>query len=108
MIRQEQKRSILDFPQNDRRNLTAQASGRDKQKLDEYFTSVRDIEQRIQSAEKSRGSHPQPNTDAPEGIPASYTDYVRLMYDMLLLAFQTDSTRVATFMIAGDGQREFP
>lgn len=108
MIRQEQKRSILDFLQNDRLSLTAQASGRDKQKLDEYFTSVRDIEQRIQSAEKSRGSHPQPNTDAPEGIPASYTDYVRLMYDMLLLSFQTDSTRVATFMIAGDGSnREF-
>ena len=103
MIRQEQKRSILDFLQNDRRNLTAQASGRDKQKLDEYFTSVRDIERSIQSAQKSRGSHRQPNTDAPEGIPASYTDYVRLMYDMLLLAFQTDSTRVATFMIAGDG-----
>ena len=103
MIRQEQKRSILDFLQNDRLSLTAQASGRDKQKLDEYFTSVRDIEQRIQSAEKSRGSHLQPNTDVPEGISASYTDYIRLMYDMLLLAFQTDSTRVATFMIAGDG-----
>jgi Protein of unknown function (DUF1552) len=108
LVRQQQKSSILDFLQNDRQRLTAEASGRDRQKLDEYFTSVRDIEQRIQSAEKSRGSHPQPKADAPEGIPASYTEYVRLMYDMLLLAFQTDSTRVATFMIAGDGNnRDF-
>jgi hypothetical protein len=108
LVRQQQKSSILDFLQNDRQRLTAEASGRDRQKLDEYFTSVRDIEQRIQNAEKSRGSHPQPAADAPEGIPASYTEYVRLMYDMLLLAFQTDSTRVATFMIAGDwNNRDF-
>jgi hypothetical protein len=108
LIRQQQKSSILDFLQNDQRKLTAEVSGRDRQKLDEYFSSVRDIELRIQSAEKSRGSHPQPKADAPEGIPTSYTDYVRLMYDMLVLAFQTDSTRVATFMIAGDGNnREF-
>jgi hypothetical protein len=108
LIRQQQKSSILDFLQDDQRKLTAEVSGRDRQKMDEYFSSVRNIEVRIQSAEKSRGNHPQPTADAPEGIPASYTDYVRLMYDMLVLAFQTDSTRVATFMIAGDGNnREF-
>ena len=84
------------------------ASQRDRDKLDEYFTSVRDIEQRIAAAESSRSGRPQPDQDAPDGIPQSYTEYVRLMYDMLLLAFQTDSTRVATFMIAGDGNnRDF-
>lgn len=108
LVRQQQKRSILDFIQGSRQSLLREVSGRDRQKLDEYFTGVRDIEQRIQAAEQSRAGRAQPSADAPEGIPASYTDYVRLMYDMLLLAFQTDSTRVATFMIAGDGSnREF-
>jgi hypothetical protein len=107
-VRQAQKRSILDFLQTDRETLTQQASGRDRQKLDEYFTGVRDVEQRIQAAEQSRAGRAQPEADAPDGVPASYAEYVRLMYDMLLLAFQTDSTRVATFMIAGDGSnREF-
>ncbi|MEO7413083.1 MAG: DUF1552 domain-containing protein [Opitutaceae bacterium] len=108
LIRQQQKRSVLDFLQDDSRALTREVSGRDRDKLDEYFTGVRDIEMRIQAAEQTRSSHPQPKADAPDGIPASYTEYVRLMYDMLLLSFQTDSTRVATFMIAGDGSnREF-
>ena len=109
LIRQQQKRSILDFIQNDSRNLLRDASGRDRQKLDEYFTSVRDIEQRIHAAEQARAGRPQPMVDTPEaGIPGSYAEYIRLMFDMLHLAFQTDSTRVATFMIAGDGNnREF-
>ena len=107
-IRQEQKRSILDFLQSERSGLARNASARDKDKLEEYYASVRDIEQRIQAAEQSRAGRASPQEDAPEGIPSSYKEYVRLMYDMLLLAFQTDSTRVATFMVAGDGNnREF-
>jgi len=109
LIRQQQKRSILDFIQSDSRNLLREVSGRDRAKIDEYFSSVRDIEQRITAAEQARSGRPQPTVDAPEaGIPASYAEYIRLMFDMLHLAFQTDSTRVATFMIAGDGNnREF-
>ncbi len=109
VIRQQQKRSVLDFIQNDVNRLVGQVSGRDRDKVDEYLTSVRDIELRIQAAEQSRSARPQPDADAPDaGIPASYTDYVRLMFDMLHLAFQTDNTRVATFMIAGDGNnRDF-
>ena len=108
-IRQAQKRSILDFIQGDVRSLVREVSGRDREKVDEYLTSVRDIELRIQAAEQTRSKRPQPDTDAPDaGIPASYTDYVRLMFDMLHLAFLTDNTRVATFMIAGDGNnRDF-
>lgn len=109
LLRQQQQRSILDFVLEDSRDLQRTVSGRDRLKLDEYFTSVRDIEQRIQRAELSRANRPQPAADAPQGIPDSVTDYVRLMYDMLHLAFQTDSTRVATFMLAGDGSdRTFP
>ncbi len=109
LVRQQQQRSILDFVLDDSRDLQREISGRDRQKLDEYFASVRDIEQRIQRAEQSRAGRPQPDADAPAGIPASTTEYVRLMYDMLHLAFQTDSTRVATFMVAGDGSdRTYP
>jgi hypothetical protein len=109
VIRQQQKRSVLDFIQNDVRRLAGEVSGRDHDKVDEYLTSVRDIELRIQAAEQSRAARPQPDVDAPDaGVPASYTDYVRLMFDMLHLAFQTDNTRVASFMIAGDGNnRDF-
>jgi hypothetical protein len=109
VIRQQQKRSVLDFIQNDVRRLAGEVSGRDRDKVDEYLTGVRDIELRIEAAEQSRASRAQPDVDAPDaGIPASYTDYVRLMFDMLHLAFQTDNTRVASFMIAGDGNnRDF-
>jgi hypothetical protein len=109
VVRQKQQRSILDFVLDDSRDLQREISGRDRQKLDEYFESVRDIELRITRAEQSRGNRPQPDVDAPAGIPASTTEYVRLMFDMLHLAFQTDNTRVATFMLAGDGSdRTFP
>jgi hypothetical protein len=109
LVRQAQKRSVLDFIQSDVRSLVQEVSGRDREKVDEYLTGVRDIELRIQAAEQARSVRAQPEVDAPDaGIPASYTDYVRLMFDMLHLAFQTDNTRVATFMIAGDGNnRDF-
>ena len=108
-IRQQQQRSILDFIQSDRQSLIREVSGRDREKIDEYFTGVRDIEQRVQAAQNARAGRSQPDFDAPDaGIPGSYKDYVRLMFDMLHLAFQTDSTRVATFMISGDGNnRDF-
>jgi hypothetical protein len=108
-IRRKEKRSVLDFILKDAKSLSNQVSGRDRQKLDEYFTSVRDIEERIHAAEQSRGERPQPKVDAPDaGIPESYMSYIRLMFDVLHLAFETDSTRIATFMIAGDGNnREF-
>lgn len=108
-IRQQQTRSILDFIQSDMKSLTREVTGRDRDKIDEYFTGVREIEQRIQAVEKSRAGRSQPSVEAPDaGIPSSYREYVRLMFDMLFLAFQTDTTRVATFMISGDGNnRDF-
>ena len=109
LLRQQQQRSILDFIMDDSRNLQRQISGRDRVKLDEYLTSVRDIEVRIQETEKSRANRPQPDADAPGGIPSDITEYVRLMFDMLHLSFQTDSTRVATFMLGSEGSdRTYP
>jgi len=80
-----------------------QLGGRDRAKLDDYLTSVRDVEKRIQSAEAKFDSAPDPNVETPSGIPTSYADHIQLMYDMLILAFQTDSTRIASLLLAHDG-----
>jgi hypothetical protein len=114
--RQQQQRSILDYVANESRSISrelAMASkdgriaggltARDKDKLDQYLTSVREIEQRIERAEKSVAGRPTPGMETPSGIPESFTEYVRLNMDMLHLAFETDNTRVATFLLAGDG-----
>src|SRR5437867_3311546 len=106
--RREQQRSILDFVLEDARSLQSQLAYRDKQKLDEYLVSVREIEQRIQKAEPF-GTSPDPAVATPSGIPTGFEDYVQVIFDMLLLAFQTDSTRIATFLLANEGSnRAFP
>lgn len=109
VIRRQQKASILDFLKHERVDLAMDASARDKEKLEQYYSGVRDIEQRIEAAESARSHRQQPSTEAPDGIPVDFQEYVRLMYDMLLLTFETDSTRVVSFMITGDGNnRPFP
>jgi hypothetical protein len=100
--RQEQQQSILDFVLDDARSLQSTLAARDKDKLDQYLTSVREIESRIQRAERF-GAAPDPAVTTPSGIPAAYEEYIQLMYDMMLLAFQTDSTRIATFLLANEG-----
>jgi hypothetical protein len=86
----------------DARAMQRRLDNGDKAKLDQYLTGIREIETRIEKAERF-GKVPDPAVDTPAGIPASYEEYVNLMYDMLVLAFQTDSTRVATFLLAHDG-----
>lgn len=106
--RQEQQRSILDFVRDDARSLQAKMTHRDKEKLDEYLTSVRDIERRIQGAEHL-GPSPDPSVATPAGVPAGFEEYLRVMFDLLILAFETDSTRIATFLMANEGSnRAFP
>lgn len=105
--RKEYRRSVLDFVLEDARQLGAQLGKTDQRKLDEYLTSVRDLERRIESAERVTAQLP-PNA-FPEGAPPSYQDHVRLMYDLMVLAFQTDTTRVASFIVAHDGSnRPYP
>ena len=107
-MRQQQQRSILDFVLDDAQTLQRQLTARDKEKLDQYLTSVREIEKRIESAERF-GAPPDPGAETPTGIPASFQDHMRIMFEMLALAFQTDSTRVATLLLAHDGSnRSFP
>src|SRR5687767_2349362 len=101
-MRQAQQRSILDFVMDDARSLQRKLGSRDVAKLDEYLTSVREIEKRIERAEKFKDV-PDPGVETPPGIPASFEEHMQIMYSMMLLAFQTDSTRIATFLLAGDG-----
>jgi hypothetical protein len=100
--RQQEQRSILDFVLEDARAMQRRLGPRDKDKLDQYLTGVREIETRIEKAERF-GKIPDPAIDTPAGVPPSYEEYIKLMFDMLVLAFQTDSTRVATFLLAHDG-----
>jgi hypothetical protein len=106
--RLEQQRSILDFVLDDTRSLSDELGARDRKKLDEYLTSVREIERRIQQAERFRDI-PDPAGEAPIGIPSSFLEHVQIMYDLLFLAFRTDSTRIATFLLAYESSnRTFP
>ncbi len=106
--RQAQQRSIMDLVMDDARALQRELTHRDKEKLDEYLHSVREIEKRIERSEQF-GSAPDPAVATPSGIPASYEEYIQVMFDMMHLAFQTDSTRIATFLLANEGSnRAFP
>lgn len=100
--RREEERSVLDFVLEDARAIQRRLNADDKRKLDQYLTGVREIETRITKAEQF-GDAQVPTVETPVGIPPDYGEYVQLMYDMLILAFQTDSTRVATLLLAHDG-----
>ena len=96
------RQSILDFVAQDTRRLTAKLGGGDRQKMDEYLTSVRDVEQRIERLGNNSGQVA-PDIQVPEGIPLTWAEHMRLMYDLMVLAFQTDTTRICTFMLANGG-----
>ena len=95
------QKSILDSVLDEAKSLQGKASPNDRRKIDEYFASVRDIEMRIERAEKFQAE--MPDVKIPEGIPDNYEEHIRVMFDLLVLAFQTDSTRLATYMLAHDG-----
>lgn len=97
-----EQRSILDFALEDARSMRKRLGSEDHEKLDQYLVGVREIEKRIEKAERF-GEVKDPGVDTPEGIPSDFAEYVQLMFDMLILAFQTDSTRVATLMLSHDG-----
>jgi hypothetical protein len=103
--RQEYRKSILDFVLEDARDLRGRIGISDQRKLDEYLSSVREIEQRIQAAERSAAQAPQaPARFArPSGVPDDNQAHLTLMFDLLHLAFQADITRIATFMMANEG-----
>lgn len=106
--RDRNRRSILDFVREDSTSLQNRLSASDRRKLEEYFTAIRDIEQRIERA--ARMPAPQtPQMQLPASAPGSYQDHLRLLADLLVLGFQTDTTRVSTFVFANEGSnRPYP
>ena len=101
MDRFDRKGSILDAVRGDAKSLERHLGQRDKEKLDEYFTSVRDVEKQIELRRKWAGiPKPDPKMREPENT--GFVSDLPVMYDLIALAFQTDSTRIATFEIGGD------
>jgi hypothetical protein len=100
--RRQEQRSILDFIVEDAHQMQRRLNVRDQDKLDQYLTGVRELETRIQRTEKL-GDVKDPMVQTPAGIPPSYAEHIQVMFDILLLAFQTDSTRIATMLLAHDG-----
>lgn len=99
--RERYRKSILDLVSEDAQSLQATLGPTDRRKLDEYLTGIREIERRIETAEQSQQATPE--IEAPEGVPAEFSEHVRLMFDLLAVAFETDMTRIATFMMAREG-----
>lgn len=123
--RQAEDRSILDTVMEEAGSLRRNLGVHDREKLDEYFTSVREVERRLLWTEKASIAATNPNTDAhgaelksgaillkdgvPDHIPSDYAEHIRLMGDMMVLAFQADLTRISTFMFAREGSnRSYP
>ena len=93
------KQSVLDTIIGDARRLEKSLGVNDRKKLDEYLTSIRAIENRLQKQEDSKGRIGRIDYSLPDQVPIRRKEYIRLMGDMMVLAFQTDQTRVATMMV---------
>lgn len=106
--RMQRQKSVLDSLREDTARLNRKISSEDREQLEAYYTSLRAVERRLQT--KIFDPNDLPATfKRPDGIPAAYSEYLDTMYDLMLLAFQTDSTRVITFLQAHDGSgRTFP
>ncbi len=103
------RQSILDFVRAESRSLKATLGVADARKLDQYETAVRELEGRIERARAEAAPARMPDMPAPAGVPEKVSEHMDLMFDLLALAFRTDSTRVGTLMLAVDGSnRTFP
>jgi len=94
--------SILDFVQEDAKKLQLTLGATDQRKLDEYLEGIRDIERRITLDENQSVQLP-PDLEKPAGIPAEFTDHIKILFDLMTVALQTDMTRIVTFMIGREG-----
>ncbi len=105
----EQRASLLDSVTTEMQRLKLKLGASDRNKVDAYMDSIREVERRIQLAEASVTDNPLPDLDRPSGVPASYADHAKLMFDLQLLAFQGDITRVVTFQLAREtSNRTYP
>lgn len=106
--RDARRKSVLDLVREDSQSLAPKLGAADTRKLDEYFAAVRDVELRIARAE-TLPAVTAPAYKAPDKVPANYDEHVRVMYDLIALAFQADVTRVVTCVLANEGSnRPYP
>jgi hypothetical protein len=108
--RRQEDLSILDFVRDSARRLQGRLSAGDRVRLADYLDNVREIERRIQAVEKRNDSgEPRELAGAPQGIPDSFAEHVKLMFDLQLLAFKSDITRVFSFKLGRDASnRVYP
>ena len=100
------KKSILDLTLENTQSLTGKLGSSDKRKMDEYLTSIREVETRIAKSEKDPEV---PTGEKPSGIPFEFREYVKLMFDLQVIAWQSDISRVSTMMIGREGSvRTYP
>ena len=101
--------SLLDWVGEDLSRLRRNLGPADRSKVDDYLEAVREVERRIQKAETDVLDKPLPDLDRPAGVPAAYADHARLMFELQILAFQGDITRVTTFQLAREtSNRTYP
>lgn len=104
-----ERASLLDSIMEEMNRLKRELGANDKARVAEYLDSIREVERRIQKAEVDSQDNPLPDLDRPMGVPAAYADHARLMFDLQLLAFRGDITRVITFQIAREtSNRTYP
>jgi len=96
------RNSLLDMTRDETQSLVVTLGASDKRKVDEYLDSIREVEKQIQMAEKD-DRNVAPSMDEPAGIPAVYADHAKLLYDLQVLAFQSDLTRVTTMVMGREG-----
>jgi len=96
------RKSVLDFVLDDVRRLNGHLASADRAKVDEYVTAVRKLERQIEKAERF-GTPGAPDRRAPEETYSDHAEHVEIMYELIALAFQTDSTRVVTFPVGWEG-----
>jgi len=100
------KNSILDLTRESTQAMVKELGSLDKRKLDEYLTAIREVEAGILKAEQDPQT---PTGEKPSGIPFVYSEYVKLMFDLQVIAFQADLTRVSTMMLGREGSvRTYP
>ena len=103
------KASLLDWVMQDTAKLKADLGPEDRQRIDQYLDSIREVERRIQRAEAETKEGALPDLDRPVGVPAAYADHAELMFDLQVLAMQADITRVMTFQLAREtSTRTYP
>tara|TARA_R110002049_G_scaffold185580_3_gene353871 strand:+ start:125714 stop:127060 length:1347 start_codon:yes stop_codon:yes gene_type:complete len=101
--------SLLDSVTDEMKKLNRRLGASDRNKVNEYLQSIREVERRIAAAEANVGENPLPDLDRPVGVPDSYAEHARLMFDLQLLAFQGDITRVVSFQLAREAStRTYP